>query len=132
MRRFAARRLCVLGLLLCATGCAAWQGPSQKFVVFFQQWSAALDDPAFETVRAAANWANAHPNASIVVNGYADPTGSQQANIDMSRTRAQLVVDQLVRDGVPRPRIRLAAHGPTDFTLSALESRRVEIVVIGG
>ena len=35
----------------------------------------------------------------------------------------------LVRDGVARGRIRLAAHGPTDYTLSSIESRRVEIAV---
>src|SRR5947209_12082622 len=111
MPRFAARRLCVLGLLLCATGCAGSQGLSQKFVVFFEPWSAALDDSAVATVRAAADWANAHPGASVVVNGYADPTGSQRANVDMSRTRAQLVVDQVAQDGVARQRIRLTAHG---------------------
>jgi outer membrane protein OmpA-like peptidoglycan-associated protein len=67
----------------------------------------------------------------VSVSGFADPEGSQRANIDISRTRAQVVVDQLVRDGVARDRIRLTAHGPTDYTQTSLESRRVEIAVAG-
>ena len=65
----------------------------------------------------------------VTVSGYADPEGSQQANIAMSRTRAQVVADQLVRDGVARRRISMTAHGPTDYTLSSIESRRVEIAI---
>jgi len=96
---------------------------------------AAAHPPASAEVRAKravsprAKWAADHPNQSVAVNGFADPEGSKQANIDISRTRAQLVVDQLVKDGVSQQRIRLGAKGPTDFTLSSQESRRVEIAI---
>ncbi len=127
--RLAASRLCLMGLLAFLGACAAGAQSGQKFSVFFQEWSAALDDAAIGTVSGAARWANEHPGAPVTVTGYADPQGSKQANVAMSRTRAQVVVDQLVRDGVARGRIRLAAHGPTDYTLSSIESRRVEIAV---
>jgi outer membrane protein OmpA-like peptidoglycan-associated protein len=129
MRHLGVRAVCALAVLLWATACA---GPTQaphKFVVFFQEWSAALDDSAQSAVSGAAKWAQEHPNQNVTVSGYADPEGSQQANVAMSRARAQVVTDQLVRDGVNRQRIRVTAHGPTDFTLSSIESRRVEIAI---
>ncbi len=125
------RRLAVL-LLLCLGACTA-SAPeaSQRFVVYFQEWSAGLDDNAQKAIIGAAHWAQQHPTEAVTVTGYADPDGSQKANVDLSRTRAQVVVDQLTRDGVEPGRIRLTAHGMTDFTLSSLESRRVEIAVAG-
>ncbi len=124
------RRLAV-SLLFCLAACTASPPASQRLVVFFQEWSAALDDNALATISTAAQWAKEHPGELVKVTGYADPTGSQQANVDMSRARAQVVLDQLMRDGVPRGRIVTAARGPTDFTVSSQESRRVEIAVQG-
>ncbi len=120
------------GLLLLSSlgACTATDPPaSQKFVVFFQEWSAGLDDNAQGAINAAAGWAGQHPAQAVTVTGFAAPDGSQQANIDLSRTRAQVVTDQLQKDGVANSRIRLTAKGPTDFTLAATESRRVEIGV---
>ncbi len=124
-------RLAVL-LLLCLGACTAGEPPAaQRFVVYFQEWSAGLDDNAQKAISGAAQWARRHPTEDVTVTGFADPQGSQKANINLSRTRAQVVVDQLTRDGVAAGRIHLEARGITDFTLSALESRRVEIAVAG-
>ena len=127
MRRFG----CLLLLALVAACTMAPSGPPHKIVVFFQEWSAALDPAATSAVGAAAQWAKDHPDGAVKVVGYADPKGSAQANDYMSLTRAQIVADQLVTDGVPRDRIVLGAHGATDFTLTSQESRRVEIAIGG-
>jgi outer membrane protein OmpA-like peptidoglycan-associated protein len=127
MRRFG----CLL-LLALVTACAtAPAGPPHRIVVFFQEWSAALDPAATASVGAAAQWAKDHPDAPVKVIGYADPTGSAQANDYMSLARAQVVADLLVTDGLPRDRIVLGAHGATNFTLTSQESRRVEIAIGG-
>ena len=126
MRRFAC--LLVLALAACTVPATA---PPHKVVVFFQEWSAAIDKPAAGAITEAAQWAKEHPADAIKVAGYADPTGSALANDYMSRTRAQVVADQLVADGVDRSRIIIAAHGSVDFTLTSQESRRVEIAVGG-
>ncbi len=127
------RRL-VAGLLLLSSlaACSNSDPPaSQKFLVFFQEWSASLDDNAQGAITAAAGWAAQHPAEVVTVTGFAAPDGSQEANVALSRTRAQVVVDQLQKDGVANSRIRLTAQGPTDFTLAPQESRRVEIGIAG-
>jgi len=125
MRRVA----CLLLLLLVVACTASVPSPPHKALVFFQEWSAAIDPPAANAISEAAQWANDHPGAVVKVTGYADPTGSAAANDYMSRTRAQVVADQLVADGVDRSRIVLGAQGATGFMQTSQESRRVEIAI---
>jgi outer membrane protein OmpA-like peptidoglycan-associated protein len=103
--------------------------PTQKVVIYFQEWSAAFDDSALASIAKAADYIKAHPGLPIHVAGFADPTGSKQANILMSELRAQVVVDQLVTDGVPARSIGQVGHGSVQFALTSQESRRVEISV---
>ena len=125
------RRLGILFLLLFVTAGSvrAADSPSQRFVVFFQDWSAALDDSAQAVISNAAEWVKSHPGNIAHVNGFADPTGSRKANALLSDLRAQMVVDQLLSDGVSERRIRQRGHGSVQFALSSQESRRVEISV---
>jgi outer membrane protein OmpA-like peptidoglycan-associated protein len=127
------RRLCAIALLLAVAGCAQPQPPSPdapRVVVFFQMWSAAIDDPAQAAIMQAAANAKAHPEQRVVVIGFADSaTGSPAANVDISETRAQVVADALVDNGVAPGRITINARGATDFALNPTESRRVEVVV---
>jgi outer membrane protein OmpA-like peptidoglycan-associated protein len=119
-------RLAVLLLLSLLTGTAhAQQAPA--YVVFFQEWSAALDDSAQGVIGNAAAWAKAHPDTIVQVVGSADPTGSRQANILLSELRAQVVVDRLATDGVDTQRIAQTGAGSVQFTLTSQESRRVTI-----
>jgi outer membrane protein OmpA-like peptidoglycan-associated protein len=125
------RRLGLLLLLLCATAVAsrADEPPVQRFVVFFQQWSAAFDDSSQAVVAQAADWMKSHPGNVAHVNGFADPTGSRDANILLSELRAQVVVDQLQGDGVDAARIQQRGHGSVEFALTSQEARRVEISI---
>jgi cytochrome c oxidase subunit 2 len=125
MRRFA----CLL--LVMVTACTTTGPPPHRVVVFFKEWSAAIDPPATGAITEAAQWAKDHPADAITVTGYADTTGSATANDYMSRTRAQVVADQLVTDGVDRSRIVVGAQGATGFTMTSQESRRVEIAIGG-
>jgi outer membrane protein OmpA-like peptidoglycan-associated protein len=125
MRRFA----CLV--LLTIAACTASPPPPHRIIVFFEEWSAAIDPQAVEAISGAAQWAKDHPGDAVKVTGYADPTGSGAANDSMSRTRAHVVADQLVKDGIDRARVVLGAQGATGFTLTSQESRRVEIAIGG-
>jgi outer membrane protein OmpA-like peptidoglycan-associated protein len=103
--------------------------PAQKFVVFFQEWSAAIDDSAQAVITQAADWVKSHPGNVAHVSGFASPVGSRQANILLADLRAQVVADQLVSDGADPARIRQRGHGPVPYALTAQESRRVEISI---
>ena len=124
------RRLGILLLLSCVVtaGARAADSPAaRKFVVYFQEWSAALDDSALSVIGQAAEWVNSHPGNVAHVNGFADPTGGKRANALLSDLRAQVVVDQLQTDGVDPKRLRLRGRGSVQFALTSQESRRVEI-----
>jgi outer membrane protein OmpA-like peptidoglycan-associated protein len=124
------RRLVMLLLLLTiASASRAADAPAQKFVVFFQEWSAALDDSAQAVITQAAEWVKSHPGNIAHVSGFADPTGSKQANVMMSDLRAQVVADQLQTDGIDPRRVRQRGHGAVQFALTSQESRRVEISI---
>jgi len=125
----------VSGLLILLSvmigGARAAEPASQRFVVYFQLWSAALDDTAQAIVDQAAAVAKATPGTSVRVLGFADPTGSRQANVLLADLRAQVVVDQLVAGGIGAARIHQRSHGPVQFASTSQESRRVEIAVGG-
>jgi hypothetical protein len=77
----------------------------------------------------AGGWANKHPDMPVVVASYADPYGSQKANADFVRLRAQAVIDGLVTNGVAASRIQRREVGSVKFQSEPQESRRVEITV---
>ncbi|HUB15933.1 MAG TPA: OmpA family protein [Acetobacteraceae bacterium] len=126
-------RRVMLSFLVCfiATQARADDLPVPKYVVFFQQWSAKLEDPALTVITHAADYAKAHPRQTVHVNAFADPTGSRRANILLTDLRAVMVMDQLQADGVPNNRIIGRGHGSVQFALTSQESRRVEISVGG-
>ncbi len=128
------RRLAAAALLLIASlgACTTPAGPaaSQKVVIYFQEWSANLDAAAKSSISNAAEVAKANPTQSVTVIGFAAADdNSRQANLSLSQTRAQVVVDQLKQDGVDGGRIKTAAKGPTEYALSPVEARRVEISI---
>lgn len=126
-------RRVVLLFLLCftVTRADAAEPPTPKFVVFFQEWSAKLDDAAMTVIGQAADRAKAQAGLIAHVEGFADPTGSRNANSLLTQLRAQVVMDQLQTDGVLVPRIKGGGRGAVHFALSSQESRRVEISIGG-
>jgi outer membrane protein OmpA-like peptidoglycan-associated protein len=122
------RRLLYVCLLLSLGACALFEPSGQRYVVFFRESSAQMDDAAEAVLVAAANWATKHPDMPVIVASYADPYGSEKAN-DFTRLRAQVVVDGLVANGVIASRIQRREVGSVKFQSDSQESRRVEVIV---
>jgi len=80
-----------------------------------------------------------YSDALITVEGFADPAGSQQYNIQLSRDRAQNVKEYLVEQGLSEDQLKVAAYGESQSRLvrpdeqgpgrEGLENRRVTFVV---
>ena len=123
-------RLLVCAILLLSLGACTLFGPSgQRYIVFFRESSAQLDDAAEAVLVSAAEWAKKHPDMPIVVASYADPYGGAQVNVDFVRLRAQAVISGLVANGVVASRIQRREVGSVKFQSEPQESRRVEITV---
>jgi len=103
----------------------------RAFVVFFEEWSAALSEPAQQGIARVAQLAQANPRVGVLVLGYTGPRGSSEANSLLSRLRARQVADALIERGVASSRIRILARGPTPG-FESLESRRVEVRIDDG
>jgi outer membrane protein OmpA-like peptidoglycan-associated protein len=100
------------------------------YAVFFNAWSADLDDGARASIVSAARSALAHPAVPILVEGFAaNDVGTVPANIALAHTRALKVRDQLILDGVDPTRIREVNLGPVGYALDPVEARRVTIRV---
>jgi len=79
--------------------------------VVFDHDSYALLPVAMTQIERAARWLRSHPNHRLVLEGYADSTGSLDYNERLSTKRAEVVRDQLIRRGVGRDRIVVAVYG---------------------
>ena len=94
-------RLGLLLLLLCAAigSARAADPPAEKFVVFFQEWSAQIDDPAQSVISHAADWAKSHPGNVAHVNGFAEhhwqPPGQHPAGRSARAGRGRSVADRM-------------------------------------
>lgn len=98
-------------------------------VVFFTEWSALLDPAARQVVQDAKTRLSGAQAGTVTVTGYADTTGSGEANDLLSKLRAQVVVDLLVADGMPTDRLKRADRGATPDIGGLNESRRVVISI---
>jgi outer membrane protein OmpA-like peptidoglycan-associated protein len=130
------KKLLMISALFGISGCVALPPvPTPPATpVFFQPFSAALDPSALSAIASVAKAAGEEPGARVVVTGCADSVGSTQANRYLSETRAQMVVDALVGDGVAPSRIRpiRVAQARKDTGKPAQGARRVLIQLAGG
>lgn len=132
MRRRSILSLVVLFAAVFVATCgpsSAWAQKRQSFLIFFHEWSAEIDEAGRGVIAAALAFAKENPGLPIVVAGYADTTGSRQANLYLSLLRAQLVSDMLVERGIAAERIARIGEGSVSFVATSQESRRVEIAI---
>lgn len=122
------RRLAIGLGLLALTGCAMQQ-PDRVYPVFFEGFSSNLDPAGMTVVDNAASVAKQYPRIPVKVTGYSDRAGSPQADMTLSKARADAVTALLVKDGVDPGRITPDAVGTPPNSQPGVERRRVVIVI---
>ena len=124
------RRLSALVAICLLSGCAMPGGgggeTGRKYVVFFTRGSAEIDAPGRAVVSEAAAVATRHPDAALVVAGYAAAHGNLGADETISVSRANAVAAARRADGVAAARITEHARAPANEN-PAVAARRVEI-----
>jgi outer membrane protein OmpA-like peptidoglycan-associated protein len=105
---------------------------SFRQVILFDTNSSLLSEGGHADVQRAAGLLNKYPDVTVLVKGYADPQGSQNHNMTLSRNRAEAVRNALIESGIEPQRIQATGHGEMEYANSSYGyqmSRRVEITV---
>ena len=94
--------------------------------LFFALDSATLDEAASSELETLADWAKCDSRNAIILEGYADPTGTKVHNLKLSGERAAVVRQRLIDMGVPSGRIVVTVYGENgERRDSRSEDRRV-------
>ena len=102
--------------------------------VLFDTGHAELKNSANRTVLKVVQFLLLNPQRVVRIEGYADNTGDEQANLQLSKDRAQSVADVLTDLGIDDKRIEVQGYGaqyPVEVNASErgrAQNRRVEIV----
>lgn len=104
------------------------------FSVHFRYAQAAGDvDPG--QYRRLVQWLNDHPRTRLLIQGYADSTGNEFANMALSHQRAEFVKNTLLAAGLKNTNISLQAYGEyaplSGSGLNSADQRRVTLEVPG-
>ena len=103
----------------------------------YRSGSSDLGPGPFESLSALANFLKVTPGSSIILVGHSDAIGELRKNIELSRNRAQAVVDRLIKDyGIGQSRISAQGIGflspktNNSTEKSRKKNRRVEAILI--
>ena len=106
-----------------------------RYLIYFDTGEATLGFEAVRTVALAAQAYRETGAAAIEVIGHTDTVGSAESNRQLSQQRAQVVADELIRQGVPAADISTVGRGEEDLLVPTADgvaeprNRRVEIIV---
>ena len=105
--------------------------------LIYRSGSADLGPGPFESLSALANFLKGTPSSSIILVGHSDAIGELRKNIELSRNRAQAVVDRLIKEyGIDQSRISAQGIGflspktNNSTEKSRKKNRRVEAILI--
>ncbi len=104
--------------------------------IFFEFGKDKIQKKSFKTLDAAVKVLKDFPSIRIEVSGHTDDVGSEEANLDLSRRRAESVKNYMVEKGIDASRVETVGYGrskPIDTGKSAkarAKNRRIEFRVI--
>ncbi len=102
----------------------------EQFTLQFPSGSAALGLSAEYGLNTLIEWMVALPTLRVMVTGHSDATGSERANMELSRRRAQVVRYYLLERGMESERVTSVHFGEQRPEWGMGLDRRVEIRLI--
>jgi OOP family OmpA-OmpF porin len=82
--------------------------------ILFEVNKTVIHHSSYPVLEEAVKKLNADKDATVVVDGYTDNTGTKAYNKGLSKRRAEAVKAHLVKLGVNPKRIKIAGHGEGD------------------
>ena len=105
------------------------------YSILFDPGKADIKPESEETLKVIADYLNAHPEKKFVIVGHTDNTGDFDANVQLSKQRAQAVMQELINKFSVNPvQLKAFGDGPTAPVASnstddgKTQNRRVEFV----
>jgi peptidoglycan-associated lipoprotein len=96
--------------------------------LLFDTASADLKADADTKLKELADWANCNPKGALILEGHADPRGTQAFNMELSAKRAAAVREKLVGMGVRGDHIVISVYGENGPSMGSLQAdRRVTV-----
>src|SRR6185312_13481177 len=96
--------------------------------LLFDTASSDLKPDARTDLLTLARWAKCNPTGAVILEGHADPRGTQDFNMKLSAERAAPVREKLVEMGVPSERIVITVYGENGPRRDSFaEDRRVTV-----
>ncbi|CAN5686868.1 hypothetical protein BH11MYX1_BH11MYX1_01320 [soil metagenome] len=86
-------------------------------------------DSNFASLTGAVRWLQANPTVNAQVEGFADPTGRPESNMELSKHRAEAVRDYLVGKGVDSSRLTVTPYGDTKLKYGHTDSRNRRVAI---
>lgn len=106
-----------------------------KVVVYFTPDGTTLEPGAAAKLNKLVLNLKALEGYDLQINAHTDTVGDMDANLELSRNRAVVVRDELVKRGIDRAMVRLFGFGETDLAVKTADevrepkNNRVEIIV---
>jgi outer membrane protein OmpA-like peptidoglycan-associated protein len=97
--------------------------------VYFGLNSANLGNRA-ATLDRAARWLTETPDIQVVIEGYADPTGSHDGNMVLGQSRAESVRDYLAAKGIEQSRMDVVSYGDTRLKYGRTDPRNRRVAIV--
>ncbi len=119
-----------------ATRCEAFKEVFKQNEVLFATGKAELTPESKEVLDKQIAWLRANPTKKIIIQGYADPRGTEAYNMKLGQKRADTVKNYLVRSGINPNRVSVVSFGATELATTQntakgwAEDRRTVSVIV--
>lgn len=99
--------------------------------VIFRQGKSVIDANEFAEIEMVAKYMKNHPDANILIEGYASPEGPADLNQKLSEKRAEVVKNTLIKKyGIAAERLEAKGMGITDMLFDEYDFNRVAMFIV--